>query len=155
VNRHPPKRVLIAKTGLDGHWRGVSAVAHALRDAGFEVIFAGMARPEQIVAMALQEDVDLVGLNIGGRIEVALRTIGSLRDKASDIPVFVGGTLPPASMRQLADIGVQGFPPGSSLSAIVDAARRLTEAESSRPIPQDLGTPRGSSDEHHQPVPHQ
>src|ERR1700735_4830536 len=106
---HPPKRVLIAKTGLDGHWRGVTAVAHALRDAGFEVTFAGMARPEQIVAIAIQEDVDLVGLKIGGRIEVALRAIASLNEQVPDIPVFVGGTLPPPALRQLADIGVDGF----------------------------------------------
>jgi methylmalonyl-CoA mutase C-terminal domain/subunit len=126
---HPRKRVLIAKTSLDGHWRGVSAVAHALRDAGFEVTFAGMARPEQIVAIAIQEDVDLVGLNIGGRIEVALRAISELREQVPDIPVFAGGTLPPPALRQLADVEVEGFPPGSSLSAIVEAARRLTGAD--------------------------
>src|ERR1700683_4753375 len=117
MHPHPPKRVLIAKTGLDGHWRGVTAVAHALRDAGFEVTFAGMARPEQIVAIAIQEDVDLVGLNIGGRIEVALRAIASLHEQVPDIPVFAGGTLPPQALRQLAGVEVAGFPAGSSLSA--------------------------------------
>ncbi|MCW2497209.1 cobalamin-dependent protein [Jatrophihabitans sp.] len=119
-------RILLAKTGLDGHWRGISAVANALRDGGFEVIFAGMARAEEIVAMAIQEDVDLVGLNVGGRIEVVLRIVVALREAAPDLPVFAGGTLPPPALAQLAELGIEGFPPGSSLASILDAARRLT-----------------------------
>jgi methylmalonyl-CoA mutase C-terminal domain/subunit len=121
-------RVLLAKTGLDGHWRGLSVVAHALRDAGFEVVLAGMARPDEIVAAVEQEDVDLVGLNVGGRIEVVERIIESLRATAPEMPIFAGGTLPPAAMRRLHDLGVEGFPPGSSLASIVEAARRLTAA---------------------------
>jgi methylmalonyl-CoA mutase C-terminal domain/subunit len=119
-------RVLLAKTGLDGHWRGLSVVAHALRDAGFEVVLAGMARPDEIVAAVEQEDVDLVGLNVGGRIEVVERIIESLRATAPEMPIFAGGTLPPAAVRRLQELGVEGFPPGSSLASIVEAARRLT-----------------------------
>jgi len=119
-------RVLLAKTGLDGHWRGLSVVAHALRDAGFEVVLAGMARPDEIIAAVEQEDVDLVGLNVGGRIEVVERIIESLRATAPEMPIFAGGTLPPAAIRRLQELGVEGFPPGSSLASIVEAARRLT-----------------------------
>jgi methylmalonyl-CoA mutase C-terminal domain/subunit len=121
-------RVLLAKTGLDGHWRGLSVVAHALRDAGFEVVLAGMARPDEIVAAVEQEDVDLVGLNVGGRMEVVERIIESLRATAPGMPIFAGGTLPPAAIRRLQELGVEGFPPGSSLASIVEAARRLTAA---------------------------
>lgn len=128
-------RILLAKTGLDGHWRGISAVANALRDGGFEVVFAGMARAEEIVAIAIQEDVDLVGLNVGGRIEVVLRVVEALREAAPDLPVFAGGTLPPHALAQLAEVGIEGFPPGSSLSSIVAAAHRLIEqpAETATP----------------------
>jgi methylmalonyl-CoA mutase C-terminal domain/subunit len=120
------KRVLMAKTALDGHWRGVMAVSRALRDAGFEVVLAGMATAEEIAAAAVQEDVDLVGLNVGGRIEVVERSIAALRAVAPDIPVIAGGTLSPPALKRLAELDVRGFPPGSSLADIVAAARELT-----------------------------
>jgi methylmalonyl-CoA mutase C-terminal domain/subunit len=119
-------RILLAKTGLDGHWRGISAVANALRNAGFEVVFAGMARSDEIVAIAIQEDVDLVGLNVGGRIEMVERIVAALRDAVPDLPIFVGGTLPPPAIVRLKALGIQGFPPASSLTSIVEAARELT-----------------------------
>jgi methylmalonyl-CoA mutase, C-terminal domain len=120
-----PPRVLIAKTGLDGHWRGVSIVARSLRDAGFEVILIGMARADQIVAMATQEDVDLIGLNVGGRIEVVERIMEALTLELPETPIFVGGTIPPSSVKRFAELGVMSFPPGSSLSSIVAAAYEL------------------------------
>lgn len=120
-------RVLIAKTGLDGHWRGVTVVANALRDAGFEVITLGMARADEVVAAAVQEDVALVGLNVGGHIKVVERIIAAVRDVAPDLPIVAGGTLPPGALSRLDALGVPGFPPGSSLADIVEAARRLTE----------------------------
>jgi len=119
-------RVLLAKTALDGHWRGLSAVARGLRDAGFEVILGGMARADEIVAIAQQEDVDLVGLNVGGRIEVVERIVTALRAVEPDLPVFAGGTLSPASVRRLQRGGIECFPPGSSIADIVAAAGRLT-----------------------------
>jgi methylmalonyl-CoA mutase C-terminal domain/subunit len=118
-------RTLVAKTSLDGHWRGVDLVSRVLRDAGFEVIMLGMATPESIVATALQEDVDLVGLNIGGRVEVAERSIQQLRDAGSDVPVMAGGTIAPWARRRLEERGVEVFPPGSTTMDIVAAARRL------------------------------
>jgi methylmalonyl-CoA mutase C-terminal domain/subunit len=119
-------RVLIAKTSLDGHWRGVFIVSRALRDAGFEVVSLGQATCDQIVAAAVEEDVALVGLNIGGRIEVAERVVGRLREVVGDVPIVAGGTIPPWARERLEAAGVAVFPPGSSLDAIVDTASRLT-----------------------------
>ncbi len=121
-----PPRVLLAKTSLDGHWRGVMVVARTLRDAGFEVISVGMCTADEIAAAARDEDVDLVGLNIGGRVEVVERVLDRLRDVAGDLPVFVGGTVPPWAAKRLTERGVEVFPPGSSRDDIVAAARALT-----------------------------
>jgi methylmalonyl-CoA mutase C-terminal domain/subunit len=123
---HSQKRILMAKTGLDGHWRGPTIVARALRDAGFEVIMIGMANTDDIVRAAVDEDVDLVGLNIGGHINVALRAVNSVREARPDVPIFAGGTVPPHAKKQLEALGVEVFPPGSQLVDIVAAADRLT-----------------------------
>jgi methylmalonyl-CoA mutase C-terminal domain/subunit len=125
------KRILMAKTGLDGHWRGPTIVARALRDAGFEVIMIGMANTDEIVRAAIDEDVDLVGLNIGGHINVALRAVNSVREARPEVPVFAGGTVPPHAKKQLEALGVEVFPPGSQLYEIVAAAERLTHAADS------------------------
>ena len=124
-------RVLIAKTSLDGHWRGVNVVARALRDAGFEVILGGEMLASDIAAMAEQEDLDLIGLNVGGRVEVAERIIATLSDAGlGDIPVFAGGTLPSSGIERLAQLNVQCFPPGSSMKEIVSTAVKLTQDDS-------------------------
>jgi methylmalonyl-CoA mutase C-terminal domain/subunit len=124
--RDGPK-ALIAKTGLDGHWRGVAVVAVALRNAGFEVVTGGMLTADEVATTALQEDIDLIGLNVGGRIEVVFRIAETLRDQGlGDIPLFAGGSISPAASARLAGIGIQSFPAGSSLESIVDAARALT-----------------------------
>jgi methylmalonyl-CoA mutase C-terminal domain/subunit len=123
---HSQKRILMAKTGLDGHWRGPTIVARALRDAGFEVIMIGMANTDDIVRAAVDEDVDLVGLNIGGHINVALRAVNSVREARPDVPIFAGGTVPPHAKKQLEALDVEVFPPGSQLVDIVAAADRLT-----------------------------
>ncbi|MHA7817475.1 MAG: cobalamin B12-binding domain-containing protein [Pseudohaliea sp.] len=120
------KRILMAKTGLDGHWRGPTIVARALRDAGFEVIMIGMARPEEVVQASIDEDVDLVGLNIGGHVDVAVRAVNALKDERPDLPIFCGGVVPPHAKRRLEGLGVEVYPPGSQLPDIVGAARRLT-----------------------------
>ncbi len=119
-------RILLAKTGLDGHWRGPSVVAHALRDAGFEVIMIGMSTVDEIVQAAVDEDVDLVGLSIGGHVEIAERAIESLREEGIDKPIFAGGVVPPWAKRRLEALGVEVYPPGSQLPDIVAAAERLT-----------------------------
>lgn len=120
------KRILLVKTALDGHWRGLSLVARALRDAGFHVIIGGMITGPEIVRSAVDEDVDLVGLNIGGHALVVERVVAQLRAARPNLPIFAGGVVPPATCRRLAELGVETYPPGSTLEAIVAAARRLT-----------------------------
>lgn len=124
-----PRRILLAKTALDGHWRGISVVARALRDSGFQVILGGMGTGAEIVRAAVDEDVDLVGLNVGGHVAVAERIIGELRNARADLPVFAGGIIAPWAAKRLQALGVEVFPPGSSLEDIVDCARRLTGSE--------------------------
>ena len=132
MDQVPHKRILLAKTALDGHWRGLSLVAHALREAGFEVILAGMARADQIARSALEEDVDLVGLNIGGRVEVVERIVAALRQVAPGLPVFAGGAIAPWMKLRLEADGIEAFPPGSPLATIVAAAERLTAHAAAR-----------------------
>jgi len=121
-----PKKILLAKTGIDGHWRGVSLVARSLRDAGFEVILTGMAKPEEIVSSAVDEDVDLVGLSVGGHIDVVNRILGLLEESRPELKVFVGGAIPPWAKKELEGKGLEVFPPGSRLDDIAEAAKRLT-----------------------------
>ena len=122
---HAP-RILLVKTALDGHWRGISVVARALRDGGFHVILGGMATGDEIVRAAVDEDVDLVGLNIGGHVAVAERIIGELRAARPELPVFCGGIIAPWAVKRLKALGVEVYPPGSTVDDIVGAARRLT-----------------------------
>lgn len=119
-------RVLMAKTSLDGHWRGINVVSRALRDAGFEVILAGMATADTIAKVASDEDVDLIGLNVGGRVEVVERILDVLHQAGIRVPVFAGGTIPPYAAERLSARHVRCFPPGSSTDDIVEAARELT-----------------------------
>jgi methylmalonyl-CoA mutase C-terminal domain/subunit len=123
-------RVLIAKPGLDGHDRGAKIVARALRDAGFEVIFTGIRqRVEAIVAIAVQEDVAVVGLSIlsGAHLGLTTRTIERLRAAgAGDIAVVVGGTIPAADVPRLLGAGAAAvFPTGTPLEVIVAEFRAL------------------------------
>jgi len=124
-------RILIAKPGLDGHDRGAKIVARALRDAGFEVIFTGIRqRIDAIVATALQEDVDIVGLSIlsGAHLALTARTVAALRAAdADDIAVVVGGTIPPADIPRLLAAGAAAvFPTGTPLDDVVAGVRGLT-----------------------------
>lgn len=117
-------RLLVAKPGLDGHDRGAKYVAHILRDAGFEVIYTGIRRsPEQIVEAAIQEDVAGIGLSLlsGAHLELFRRVIDLLAERgASDIRVFGGGTIPPADVLKLQEMGVAAvFTPGASADAII------------------------------------
>jgi methylmalonyl-CoA mutase, C-terminal domain len=118
-------RVIIAKPGLDGHDRGAKVVARALRDAGVEVIYTGLHQtPEQIVATALQEDADAIGLSIlsGAHMTQFSRVLELLREQgASDITVFGGGIIPEADIAELRSMGVAKiFTPGARTQEIVD-----------------------------------
>jgi methylmalonyl-CoA mutase C-terminal domain/subunit len=117
-------RVIVAKAGLDGHDRGAKVVARALRDAGVEVIYTGLHQtPEQIVAAAIQEDVDAIGLSIlsGAHMTLFARVIELLRERdSSDIVVFGGGIIPDADIEELTTMGVAKiFTPGAPTTDIV------------------------------------
>ena len=117
-------KILIAKPGLDGHDRGAKVVAHALRDAGVEVVYTGLKRtPEEIVQEAIQEDVDVIGLSIlsGAHLPLTRRVLDGLRGHgADDIRVVVGGTIPPGDVTALGALGVSRvFPMGTPLPEIV------------------------------------
>ncbi len=121
-------RVLVAKPGLDGHDRGAKIVARALRDAGMEVIYTGLHQtPEQVVATALQEDVDAVGLSVlsGAHMYLFGRILELLREKGvDDVVVFGGGIIPPEDVERLKAMGVKElFTPGTSTQQIVGFVR--------------------------------
>jgi len=118
-------RVVIAKPGLDGHDRGAKVIARALRDAGMEVIYTGLRQtPEQIVAAALQEDADVVGLSIlsGAHMHVCPRIVDLLREKGlDDVMVVVGGIIPDLDIPKLRDAGIAAvFLPGTPMQDIID-----------------------------------
>jgi isobutyryl-CoA mutase small subunit len=118
-------RVIIAKPGLDGHDRGAKVVARALRDAGIEVIYTGLHQTaEQIVAAAIQEDADAIGLSIlsGAHMTQFARVLELLAERgASDIVVFGGGIVPEADIAELERMGVARiFTPGAPTQEIVD-----------------------------------
>jgi methylmalonyl-CoA mutase C-terminal domain/subunit len=118
-------RVVIAKPGLDGHDRGAKVIARALRDAGMEVIYTGLRQtPEQIVAAALQEDADVIGLSIlsGAHNHIAPRLMDLLKAKGlDDVMVVIGGIIPDLDIPKLKAIGVKGiFLPGTPMQDIVE-----------------------------------
>ena len=117
-------RVIVGKAGLDGHDRGAKVVARALRDAGVEVIYTGLHQtPEQIVAAAIQEDVDAIGLSVlsGAHMTLFARVIELLKEhSAADIVVFGGGIIPDADIAELTRMGVAKiFTPGAPTTEIV------------------------------------
>jgi methylmalonyl-CoA mutase, C-terminal domain len=117
-------RVVIAKPGLDGHDRGAKVIARALRDAGMEVIYTGLRQtPEQIVAAALQEDADVIGLSIlsGAHNHIAPRLMDLLKARGlDDVLVVIGGIIPDVDVPRLKEVGVKGiFLPGTPMQDIV------------------------------------
>lgn len=117
-------RVVIAKPGLDGHDVGAKVVAHALKDAGMEVLYTGLHRTiDEIVQTALEEDADVIGLSIysGAHLPLTEKLMTRLgKDKIADKIVLVGGNIPSSDREALMNLGVTGvFPVGSSLDAIV------------------------------------
>ncbi len=121
---NPPIRVLVAKPGLDGHDRGAKIIARALRDAGMEVIYTGLRQtPEMIVSAAIQEDVDCIGLSIlsGAHNVIVQRITQLLREqKAEDILLILGGTIPEEDHPKLKESGVAAiFGPGTPLESTV------------------------------------
>ncbi len=123
-------RVLVAKPGLDGHDRGAKVVARALRDAGMEVIYTGIRQtPEMIVEVALQEDVDVIGLSClsGAHMELFSEVMERLKQKGmGNVLVVAGGIIPEGDVASLQQIGIKAiFGPGTPTSEIVDSIKSL------------------------------
>ena len=121
-------RVLLAKPGLDGHDRGVKVIARALRDAGMEVIYTGLRQtPEQVVAAAVQEDVDAIGLSIlsGAHMTLFPRVVELARQEGlDDVIIFGGGIIPDEDIPLLKQRGVtEVFTPGARMEDIIGFIR--------------------------------
>ena len=132
-----PIRVLIAKPGLDGHDRGAKVIARALRDAGMEVIYSGLRQtPEQVVAAAIQEDVDVVGLSIlsGAHNVLFPEILKLLKEKGGeDILVLAGGIIPAKDIAPLKAMGVREiFLPGTPTQTLVEFIQREAGAKVAR-----------------------
>jgi len=126
-------RVVIAKPGLDGHDRGAKVIARALRDAGMEVIYTGLRQtPEQIVAAALQEDADVIGLSIlsGAHNHIAPKLMELLKAKGlDDVLVVIGGIIPDVDIPRLKSLGIKGvFLPGTPMQDIIEFIRENARA---------------------------
>jgi methylmalonyl-CoA mutase C-terminal domain/subunit len=128
VNTTRPLRVLIAKVGLDGHDRGAKVIATSLRDEGMEVIYTGLRQtPEMVVAAALQEDVDAIGISIlsGAHMTVFPKIIELMKKNSMhDVLLTGGGIIPEEDMKILENMGVgKLFPPGTVSKEIADYIR--------------------------------
>ena len=126
------ERVLVAKVGLDGHDRGVKIVARILRDAGYEVIYTGLFQtPETVVAAAIDEDVDAVGLSMlsGAHQALVPPVVEGLRAAGLTTPVILGGIIPDHDSQEMYDAGVAAvLTPGATATEVVSAVREAIEA---------------------------
>ena len=127
-------RILVAKPGLDGHDRGALVLCRAFRDAGMEVIYSGLLpTPEQVVQMAIDEDVDVVALSLlnGAHMTAFPRVAGLLKEKgAGDIIIVGGGIIPPQDRKKLQKFGITGnFGPGTSLKEIIEHIKSRVKTE--------------------------
>ena len=118
-------KVMISKPGLDGHDRGAKVVAHALKDAGMEVVYTGLHKTvDEIIKIAAQEDVDVIGLSImsGAHIPIVERLVKSAKDAGiGDKMIAVGGVIPTRDIPKLKELGAQGiFPGGTPFSEIIN-----------------------------------
>ena len=118
-----PKRILIAKVGLDGHDRGIKVVARILRDAGYEVVYTGLFQtPATVAAAAVDEDVDAIGLSMlsGAHMTLAPLVVNETRARGAEIPVIVGGIVPEPDIARLKEAGIAAvLTPGATAEQIV------------------------------------
>ncbi|EQB71210.1 MAG: hypothetical protein AMDU1_APLC00032G0031 [Thermoplasmatales archaeon A-plasma] len=127
-----PIKILLAKPGIDGHDRGILVLAKAFRDAGMEVIYAGLLpTPEQVVDTAINEDVDVVALSLlnGAHMTVFKKVADLMKEKGvKDIAIVGGGTIPDADKPKLERMGISGnYGPGTQISVIIDHIRKRAE----------------------------
>ncbi|MCG2777539.1 MAG: cobalamin B12-binding domain-containing protein [Desulfobacterales bacterium] len=118
-------RILVAKPGLDGHDRGAKVIAHALRDAGMEVIYSGLHQTvPSIIKTAIEEGVDVIGLSImsGAHIPISKKIMELIKKEGLDnVMVVVGGVIPTKDISMLKDIGISGvFPGGTPFKESID-----------------------------------
>lgn len=135
----PPIRVVVAKVGLDGHDRGVKVIAKGFRDAGMEVVYSGLRRtPDELAAIVLQEDADVLGLSIlsGAVVPLTTRVVQALEERdLDDVVLIVGGIISTELADRLRGLGVDGaFGPGSSLAEIVEFTRSTVAARHSQAV---------------------
>lgn len=130
MNEMPKPKVIIAKLGLDGHDRGAKVIARALAEAGFEVVYTGIRQtPSQVVETAIQEDAKLIGISIlsGSHLELVGELIKIMKERGLNIPVIVGGIIPPEDREALLKMGVAGvYGPGTPLKEIIEVVKKLT-----------------------------
>ena len=129
-------RIVLAKPGLDGHDRGIKVVAMGLRDAGAEVIYLGLrVTPRQIAAAAAAEDADLVGISVlsGAHLALAGVVLAQLHTANADVPLVVGGTIPPRDADTLRQMGVSAvFAVGTPLPAVLTGVLSLAGSAAAR-----------------------
>ena len=123
-------KILIGKPGLDGHDRGAKIIALALRDAGMEVLYTGLHQTiEEIVRMAVQEAVDVIGLSImsGAHLPICKTLLELMKDQGiEDIPVTVGGVIPKQDIPKLKALGIKGvFPGGARFDEVVAGIKEI------------------------------
>ena len=125
----PKPKIIIAKLGLDGHDRGAKVIARALAEAGFEVVYTGIRQtPSQVVETAIQEDAKLIGISIlsGSHMELVGELMRIMRERGLNIPVLVGGIIPPEDREALLKMGVAGvYGPGTPLREIIEVVKKL------------------------------
>jgi methylmalonyl-CoA mutase C-terminal domain/subunit len=123
-------KILIGKPGLDGHDRGAKIIALALRDAGMEVLYTGLHQTiEEIVRMAVQEAVDVIGLSImsGAHLPICKALLELMKDQGiEDIPVTVGGVIPKQDIPKLKELGIKGvFPGGARFDDVIAGIKEI------------------------------
>ena len=122
-------KILLSKPGLDGHDVGVKVLAHALKDADFEVVYTGLRKTiEEIVSMAQKHDVDVIGLSIlsGTHLILCSKMNEEMRDKAMNIPWVIGGNIPAGDVEALVQTGATAaFPTGTRVSEVVEFFKTL------------------------------
>ena len=132
MNKKRPPRILLGKVGLDGHTTGLYTVSKGLSDAGFEVIFGGIRlTTKQMANIALQEEVDAIGLSIlsGAHLTLAHNLFRSLKEVGlQDLPVVIGGIVPPEDISKLREMGVHDvFIPGTFMTEIVNRLKKILD----------------------------
>ena len=123
-------RILVARFSLDGHDRGILTVMHAMRNAGMEVVYVLFSDPREIVKVAIEEAVDVIGVTSsqGEHLLVCSRLMEEMNRQRADVPVIIGGVIPSVDVQKLLDMGIKRvFGPGSKPSDAVSFVSQIME----------------------------